>query len=185
VEEGAGASRWDVGQARYTPSGALDHTFSGDGKVHIQLYKGADDYIYGLHLEGSRVVGGIYTKDSGGKERIALIRWTAKGTLDHTFSGDGKVITTNPDNMSLQDITVDSAGRIVVGAYDRTVAQMVVARYKPGGALDSSFGTGGFSLTTAFGTGAFPDGITIDSNKKIVVVGGTNSMWAAARYLSS
>jgi uncharacterized delta-60 repeat protein len=186
AEESAGASKWDVALARYTPGGALDHTFSGDGKVHIQLYKGGDDYIYGLRLEGSRVVGGVYTKDSGGKERIALIRWAANGTLDHTFGGgDGKVITTNPDNMALQDITVDSAGRIVVGTYDRTVSQMVVARYRPGGTLDPSFGTGGFSLTTAFGSGAFPDGITIDSNKKIVLVGGTSSMWAAARYLSS
>jgi hypothetical protein len=59
-----------------------------------------------------------------------------------------------------------------------------IVRYLPGCGLDRTFGTGGI-VTTGFGTGnmAAPDGLAIQRNGRIVVVGGNGSSFVVARYL--
>jgi uncharacterized delta-60 repeat protein len=74
----------DLQLARYNAGGALDSTFSDDGRVYANL--GGDTLGYGVALaDDGRIV--TIAKAAGG---LALARFNMDGTLDGTFSDDGK-----------------------------------------------------------------------------------------------
>jgi uncharacterized delta-60 repeat protein len=79
--------------ARYLPNSTLDSSFSRDGRVDADfgIFSDSHDQARALALQpnGKIVVAG-YSLTSGGEE-IALARCLPNGTLDATFSGDGKV----------------------------------------------------------------------------------------------
>ncbi|SVB02553.1 uncharacterized protein METZ01_LOCUS155407, partial [marine metagenome] len=82
----------DVLAVRLTASGVPDTAFSGDGKVTVAIGS-ANDVGYGIseQVDGSVVVAG--TSYDGSAEDVAVVRFTASGVLDTTFSGDGKLTT--------------------------------------------------------------------------------------------
>src|SRR5204862_2991570 len=87
------AGSFDFAIARYNGDGSFDSTFDYDGKATTSL-TGGDDRGRGIVLQsdGKIVVAG--TADSGTSSAdFALVRYNADGTLDTTFSGDGKVTT--------------------------------------------------------------------------------------------
>ncbi|MEO8590002.1 MAG: hypothetical protein ABI432_11565 [Flavobacteriales bacterium] len=102
------------------------------------------------------------------------------GELDLTFSGDGIVTTDFPTNNNDYGtcIVVQPNGRIVVGGSSSSSngAALALARFMSDGALDISFGTGGFVTTEV---GSFPTlddqllGLAVQSDGKIVAVGST------------
>jgi uncharacterized delta-60 repeat protein len=126
----------DFALARYTPSGRLDRSFSGDGKVMTGFQSGSRDVAYAVALQadGKMVVAGT----SNG--HVALARYLPSGALDTTFSGDGKV-TTNMHGSATDGafaVILHPDGTIlVVGSAHRDFA---LARYTPNGALDPTFG---------------------------------------------
>jgi uncharacterized delta-60 repeat protein len=67
--------------------------------------------------------------------------------------------------------------RIVLSGYSRTTSQghndWTLMRFKPNGATDTTFGTGGIVKTTFFGFGSAPETIAIDSSNRIVAAGYT------------
>ena len=76
----------DFAVARLNPDGTLDSTFSGDGKQTIDF--GSDDRAAGVvHRRHEHRRGRV---DGGGDANFAIARLTADGTLDGTFSTDGK-----------------------------------------------------------------------------------------------
>jgi uncharacterized delta-60 repeat protein len=74
-------------------SGDLDTSFGGDGTVHTNFGSGADNYARALAIQsnGKIVVAGEST--ASGLLHFAVARYLPNGTLDATFSGDGKVRT--------------------------------------------------------------------------------------------
>ncbi|MCJ7724071.1 MAG: hypothetical protein MUP03_08060, partial [Anaerolineales bacterium] len=177
--------------ARFNPNGSLDTTFSGDGKLTTDFV--GDDYCYsmGVQSNGKIVLAGknvISSSDS----RFALARYNTNGSLDTTFSGDGKAIS-NP-NPGIPDVTyglaIQSNGKLVVaGLTGNSGSQdFILARYNPNGSLDSTFSGNGW-LTTNFGGDDYAADIAIQTNGRLVVVGRTNAgaggdwNFALARYL--
>ena len=74
----------DLQLARYETSGALDSSFSDDGRLETSFY--ADTLGYGVALESNgRAV--AFGKAAGA---FALARLNTDGTLDATFSDNGK-----------------------------------------------------------------------------------------------
>jgi uncharacterized delta-60 repeat protein len=75
---------------RYNTDGSLDTTFSGDGKLTTDVGTGAD---YGqsvtLQANGKVLVAG--RSSNGSNDDFALVRYNTDGSLDTTFSGDGKL----------------------------------------------------------------------------------------------
>src|SRR6185503_17100734 len=69
--------------------GDLDTTFSGDGKVITDINAGSVDWVGAIAIQsnGKILVGGSSNDD------IVVARYNPNGTLDTTFSGDGKQIT--------------------------------------------------------------------------------------------
>lgn len=99
----------------------------------------------------------------------------SNGTLDTTFSGDGKVSTViNGTNYGV-GLAIQSNGMIVVaGTAGPSFGQthFSVARYTSNGVLDAGFGGGLGFVTSSIATVNWAGGVAIQTNGRIVV-GGT------------
>ncbi len=78
--------------AHYLSNGALDTTFSADGRVKENGFGGTHDWASALVLQpdGKLVVAGYSLL--GGNTDFG-VRYLPNGTLDGTFAGDGNVRT--------------------------------------------------------------------------------------------
>ena len=136
-------------------SGDLDTSFSGDGKVLTNFGSGRDDVALALALQpdGKIVVAGY--SDVSGSLDFALARYLSNGTLDPSFSGDGKVLTNfgTSDDVAYA-LALQPDGKIVVAGYSNASGSLdfALARYLSNGTLDPSFSGDGKVLTN-FGGG--------------------------------
>jgi uncharacterized delta-60 repeat protein len=134
--------------ARFGSGGALDPSFSGDGKAFVNFgtrFQGANAIAVGSG--GKILIGGFSSNGSTG--RWAMARFTSNGTLDTGFGGDGKVTTNlSPADEQIEDLIVQKGGTIVAAGYAQRGAapRFAVARYGSGGRLDPQFGSGGTNL---------------------------------------
>jgi len=112
--------------ARFTPHGRLDRTFEGTGSRTILLQ--CQDIVHGMAIDGSGrvvIVGGTYDCTENGDFKPAIVRLTARGTFDRSFSGDGRIVWKafgQANGVAIQHLETD---RIVVGGEGPFVA----ARY--------------------------------------------------------
>ena len=140
----AGGSGGDVALARYDAAGRLDSSLGGTGTVVTDL--GSSDDAAGavvVQPDGKIVVAGQRDGD------LALLRYSAGGTLDPSFDGDGTVVTDVGFRERSISLLRQSGGRLlVVGQADD---RLVLARYLADGRLDSGFGRGGTVVTRTTG----------------------------------
>ncbi|HKP91427.1 MAG TPA: hypothetical protein VJT75_15790 [Thermoleophilaceae bacterium] len=81
-----------IAVARYTPTGELDKSFSGDGKVLTDVANSSGGAAaVAVQGDGKIVAAGRATTQAGGKD-IAVVRYRPGGGLDPTFDGDGIVL---------------------------------------------------------------------------------------------
>jgi uncharacterized delta-60 repeat protein len=187
---------------RVLPDGRLDPGFGSGGRVWTDLVTvgwpvldGAvaggvvslgtsAAYAVAVQPDGRIVVAG--TTSSGASTAYALIRYLPDGQLDDGFGSGGLVVTdfdaTTDDVASALVLLPD--GRIV--AAGRSGDSFALARYRPDGQLDPSFGTAGL-VTTRQGLIA---GLAarLDPARRIVLAGqggtpGGPYDLAVARYL--
>lgn len=177
-----------VALARYNVNGTLDKTFGGDGRVTSDVGPG-DDEAQDLVLQpdGKMVVAGYSAKAARqyATTKFLMARYEADGSLDRTFSQDGKVTTDFGYDSAAFGLVLRPDGRLVASGdatQTRSSAQKIaLARYTTDGNLDPSFGDGG-RVTTSMGPGGGagydlarqPDG-------KLVAVGSFSNI-SLARY---
>ena len=135
----AGAAGEDVGLARYMPSGDLMGTTVTD--------LGFDDVAEGVAITpGGDILLAGSTLGTKLDHDFLLLRYDAHGVLDSTFGDHGLVKTDfgHGDDFA-HALVLDAQGRIVVAgrAASGTVFDFGLARYHPGGTLDTSFDSGG------------------------------------------
>jgi uncharacterized delta-60 repeat protein len=107
--------------ARLTAAGALDTTFSGDGKA-TYLFAGADTFGTAIAVaqqkDGKLVVAGTTTRGvNAGASEFGVLRLLADGTLDATFSGDGKQTVAIGTNAVAYGAVVQDSGKILLAGY--------------------------------------------------------------------
>lgn len=116
---------------------------------------------------------------------------SSPGDLDTTFGTGGKVTTAiGSSNDTAESVVIQDDGKIVVaGHYDNgSNNDLVIARYKPNGILDASFGTDGTGIVkTAVGSSDdYGFYAALQRDGKIVVAGassnGSNQDFAVVRY---
>ena len=160
-------------------AGELDTSFGGDGKVVTSLTRRRYEWASALAIQADGKI--VIAGGAGGAGSVA--RFTADGTLDKSFSGDGKV-TSNFHTAIAKffveyfGVAIQTDGKIVVvgAAEPRSESgtgkrSFALARYDSDGTLDSSFGAHG-RLRTAFSARrAYASGVAIQADGKIVVVG--------------
>jgi uncharacterized delta-60 repeat protein len=145
----------------------LDPTFSGDGMQTTDFGGGSDlAGVESLKGKGNIVAVG---QSSAGNYDFALARYNPNGSLDPTFSGDGKQKTNFGSDDVATAVAIQSNGKIVVAGY--AGGSFALARYNPNGALDPTF-SGDGKLTTDFG-GGFDGarGVALQGDGKIVAAG--------------
>ena len=166
------------GIVRYRPDGQLDTSFSHNGKLIVDFgYGNAIPEVVILQPDGKVLVGG--SADGmvlGGWSDFALVRLRHDGTLDPSFSGDGKK-TTNFGGLSsesIQGLWLRSDGRIIAAgstSKDGTwKPRIAVARYSSGGNLDHGFANGGLRATAIGPHGTWGEDVVVIGGR--ILVGG-------------
>jgi uncharacterized delta-60 repeat protein len=165
----AGTAGTNVGVIRYLTDGSLDRTF-GLGGVATADFRHYDAEADGVAIQDD---GKILVAGSGHVGKFALARFTTGGVLDTTFSENGKAITCfGPYGGSAADVAIDSNGMIVAVGESRY--DFAVARYRPDGKLDTTFGGGDGRLRVHFGPADGAMGVAIESDDQIIVSGYTS-----------
>ena len=138
------------GITRFRKNGSLDTSFGSGGQVVLMLGDAACEANEVVIQPDGKIVVAGYTSDSGGYG-FMLIRLTSRGALDTSFGTHGVVKTFfgpagSAADGSASDLALQPDGKIVAVGYGRMGADaygFAAARYKPNGALDTSFGSGG------------------------------------------
>jgi uncharacterized delta-60 repeat protein len=179
---GTGESKFAV--ARLTSNGTLDSTFSVDGLKTTGFDTNAESYALALQSDGKIVLAG----HNGG--RFALARYNPGGSLDNTFSGDGRVTTPFFDSSGVQteaicwDVAILSNGNLVAGGemYNSNSGRnFAIVRYNANGSLDTAFGRqtinfSGFDNDIGRALG-------VQANGRYVLAGVSETDFALARFL--
>ena len=177
--------------ARYNTDGTLDESFSKNGKRHTD-FTDAEDFAFGMAIQpdGKIVAAGTAAADTG-RPKFAVARYNVDGSMDATFSGDGKrtLKITDKGDLGLA-MALQANGRIILvgdAAINGRHSTFGVARLKANGSLDESFGGDGIVKTDIGPNGEDALAVAISSEGKIVVAGGDgfnsrNERFALVRY---
>ena len=180
-------SATDFAVARYNADGSLDTSFSSDGKVTTAIGSASDiAWAMALQSDGKILVAG--SSNNGTNNDFALVRYNANGTLDTSFSGDGKVTTAiGSGASSAAGMALQSDGKIVLAGYVGFRDDFALARYNTDGSLDTSFSSDGKVITDGGGTLDAANAVTVQSDGKIVAAGHINSLTTLGmiRYTSA
>ena len=176
---------------RTNAAGFYDSTFNGGlGYVLLNVPASFLSDKGGLAVQSDdKIVVGTTIDDAaeGGLPSMLVARVTANGTLDNTFSSDGKVKFSFGSNKSdrAADLALRGGKVVIVGeSCGATDCNFAVARLDSSGKLDKTFNGTGRRLTS-FGGVDSAYGVAIQSNGRIVAVGarkGLSSVMAVARY---
>jgi uncharacterized delta-60 repeat protein len=177
------------GARAYAAPGDLDPAFDSDGIATTPI--GTVDQAFDVAIDSNdRVIVGGFAYNGSDRD-FALVRYNADGSLDSTFSGDGRVVTDLGGlggNEQINAIAVQPDDKIVVAGntYGTPDEDFAVARYNADGTLDTNFSTDGY-LTTDVGQGDdSAQGVAIDGAGNIVVAGVADATqgidFALARY---
>ncbi len=179
-----GSSNSKFAIARYNTDGSLDATFSDDGKLLIAM--GFSDLAksVALQADGKIILAGhSYIDANYDSAYFALVRINSNGTLDNTFSSDGKVFTDFESSPSFANaVTIQTDGKIVAAgrSYINGHNNLSVARYNTDGSLDNTFSLDG-KQNSVFGTNEyFGMAMAIQPDGKMVVAGFEESIEEAS-----
>ena len=154
-------SNIDFALVRYNTDGSLDTSFSGDGMLTTAIGNYNHGQSVTLQADGKILVAG--TSNNGSNADFALVRYNTDGSLDTSFSDDGKVTTASGTGES---VTVQADGKILVAgrSANGSNSDFALVRYNTDGSLDSSFDSvntnslGGVSRYTENGAAVILDG---------------------------
>jgi uncharacterized delta-60 repeat protein len=163
--------------ARYLPDGTLDRGFGGDGKVLTDLSFASNESVSLLAVDGldGVVVGGLAHLAPGIGSEFVLARYDVTGELDRNFGVAGMALTGFRTGVGdyVDALTLDAAGRIVIGGRSGPGRRFAVARFEPDGSPDPTFGVHG-KVSTGL-PGLPPDAgvraLAVDSLGRIVAAG--------------
>ncbi|WP_217923452.1 hypothetical protein [Miltoncostaea oceani] len=157
----------DTAVAALTAGGTPDASFDGDGRRSLDA-GGADEARAVLVQPDGKIV--IAVQSPAGNADVVVIRLLPGGAPDPGFDGDGTAVigfggTDRPEALALQP-----DGRILVAGSTSSGDDMVVARLREDGAIDTSFDFDGRKEIDAGGA-AFASAVALQPDGKVVVAG--------------
>lgn len=185
----ATSANYDFCLLRFNANGDPDNTFSSDGVVVTNF--GSNDYgrSIAIQADGKILVAG--NSYNGTDYDFSVARYRKEdGSLDVTFSGDGKLVTTfdGTSNDYGQSVVLQSDGKIVMGGYSYKSSEskynFALLRLSTNGAPDNSFGYNGMVITDFAGFDDHGTALAIQQDGKIVLAGSSSNDFAVARYIS-
>ena len=181
----------DFVAARYLTDGSLDTSFDGDGKVTIDFGNDDSGNDVAIQSDGKIFIAGRSGIPGARNYAFAVARLNVNGSLDTSFDGDGRKITSlgGYSDFGASAVAIQSDGRIVV-AGDRGIGpgysptDFALVRYDPDGSLDTTFSDDGIVTTSLNSYGENFTNVAVQPDGKIVGVGHTPNYAAVIRYES-
>jgi uncharacterized delta-60 repeat protein len=174
VVTGQGNSTKDFFTEELNPDGSQNESFAkatgGTSTVDFGGEDAANDMV--RQPDGKLVIVG---STSAGGGSFAIARLNADGTLDTSFSGDGKQTVDFGGNDAAEKVALTSEGKIVVSGEGGGGTDMAVTRLNSDGSVDTSFGTSGKELID-FGGTETARGLAIQPDGKLLVEGSTSAV---------
>ena len=162
--------------ARLTSNGSFDSNFGTDGKITISNF-GDSHATGGITLTRAGKI--VILATQGGQQvgNILVFQLNNDGSFDITFGTNGStIIDLGGVEEGRGGITIDSWGNIYAfGTINKDPGQLLVARLKKDGSLDTAFGNNGLTQIIV-GTGGSTNpplggGIVIDAQGRVVLLG--------------
>ncbi|GAB7110010.1 hypothetical protein JCM4814A_83250 [Streptomyces phaeofaciens JCM 4814] len=191
VDESVAESRFAL--TRHHPDGTPDTDFGGDGTVTTAInnmgpsLQWSEAHAVALQADGKIVVVGSSWREFEDCCWFVVARYNPDGTLDNTFSGDGRVFADFDGPTEALDVAVDPVGRIVAAGYSG--GRMAVLRLTGNGTPDTTFGGDGTVTANPAGPvlqeGGDGRALALQPDGKIVVggqVGSTRFDFALMRF---
>ncbi len=167
----------DFAVVRYNADGTLDAAFDGsqNGNGIVTTAVGtSNDEVFGLAIQGDGKIILAGQSFNGADSDIAFVRYSTDGTLDNTFSGDGRaIVAAGVGNDIVRSVAVQADGKIVAAgtAFNGTNNDIAVVRLEANGLPDTSFDGDGIILTPV-GTGSDVGyNVAVQPDGKIVASG--------------
>jgi len=129
-----------------------------------------------LQPDGKIVVAG--SSNFGNSRNFVVARFNADGSLDKSFSKDGKQTTHFEEDAYVKTVAIQGDGKIVVAGYTPILDEMgesysdfALVRYNTDGSLDKSFSDDGMLISSVSYADDIPTSMVIQADGKIVVAG--------------
>ena len=163
----------------YDENGTRDTSFGSDDNVTFKLDINDSNVSVepvSLVVDNSDniYVGSNFTDTNGD---ILILKYTSNGEFDNSFGNNGKVfIDINSSTEYMTDMVLQNDGKILIsGYYQGTISQYdhLLIRLESNGALDSSFGDGGYKIVDINSSGN-PDKantLKVQNDGKILLAG--------------
>ncbi len=171
---------------RYNSDGSLDNSFGLTGKITTRFSDNSGAVGVAIQSDG-RIVAVGYSWDDGPPHprnfRFAVARYSADGSLDMSFDGDGRAATAinsiEGRVAGATTVAIQPDGKIVAGgySYDGLFTNSTLVRYETKGGVDPTFGTDGIAVT-AFSqdSDSYTTDVSIQTDGRIVVAGWSNNV---------
>ena len=181
-----GSSDNNFAVVRYGLDGSLDATFDGDGWLITDLGGTDSGQAVAIQSDDKIIVAG---RTQISANDFAVARYNADGSLDTTFDGDGKIVTSFSDSHdSGESLALQPDGKVVVAGevwWSSDSIDFALVRYNVDGSLDSTFDSDG-KATTDISSYDRGQAVSVQSDGKIVAAGwvshGNDSDFGVARY---
>ena len=157
--------------------GDLDLSFGNAGIVTTAIGSGSD-LAKGVAVQSDGKIIAAGYSSNGSSNDFSVVRYNTDGTLDTTFNTTGKLTTDFGGDDYANSIVLQSDGKIVVAGYTNNGSyKIAVARYNTNGSPDSTFGPSASGKVTTISMGySIAYAVTVQSDGKIIVVGGAGSV---------
>jgi uncharacterized delta-60 repeat protein len=165
VVAGSGGASTQFCVARLRSNGLLDTTFGSRGKRKID-FGGEDERAFAAALQPD---GKIVVAGDSHVQQVAVARLNANGSLDATFSADGKKLFSWGAVSRATGVIVLPNGKLLLGGFSGPEGGNIqAARLNANGALDGTFGTGGIATVDLGGT-EFGNAMARQANGRILI----------------
>ena len=166
---------------RFNLNGTLDTTFDGDGMVNTDVvtlaYANRTDYVHSvIQQQDGKLVAAGYIDNGTNRHDMAFTRYNLDGSLDTTFSGDGRLIVSVGTGIDEVNYLVQQAdGKLLAAGFGRSNSstepgEFTLLRLLADGTVDASFAGDG-KLPLWFGQHESINAIAIQSDGKVLAVG--------------
>jgi uncharacterized delta-60 repeat protein len=174
------SSDTDFALARYNADGTPDATFGNGGQVSTDFNGLEDDAFSVLIQPDGKIIAVGSANNPASFYDFAAARYLSNGTIDTTFGVAGKVQTDFGDQNfdRARSAALQPDGRIVAAGFaisqNGGVQNFAVARYTSNGILDTTFSGDGKTQIDFGNCCQSATKVLLQSDGKIVVVGGSN-----------
>jgi uncharacterized delta-60 repeat protein len=176
----------EFASARLTGAGALDPTWDGDGVARTTVEGGGGAFRMLVQKDKKVVLVGYARLVGRTDDDFAAVRWNTNGTLDASFSGDGKMTldigNKTPDRALTGGLAADE--KIVLGGHSSPSGMdMAVARINWNGTPDTSFSGDGRTVTSSLAANNEQiESLVVGANDRVVAAGWNLNGWVTLGY---